>query len=108
MTKANPSIIIVPVKDRIPFNLKKVLKPVGKPIVQVEWCKGCGFCIEFCPIGVLEFSDSVNAWGYQYPRVKVGMEDSCVNCGMCERVCPELAIHVVEESSQSYKVEWIG
>jgi formate hydrogenlyase subunit 6/NADH:ubiquinone oxidoreductase subunit I len=35
------------------------------------------------------------------------MEYACVNCGMCERVCPELAIEVVEEPPVSYEVRWV-
>lgn len=84
------------IRGRMPLNLKSALRPVGKIHIDIEICKGCGFCIEFCPQGILEFVDSVNKQGYQYPRVKPGMENMCVDCGMCERVCPELAIRVVE------------
>lgn len=84
------------VRGRIPLNLRASLRPVGRIHVDVEICKGCGYCIEFCPQGILEFSNTINKQGYQYPVVKEGMEDMCVDCGMCERVCPELAIQVVE------------
>ncbi len=84
------------VRGRLPLNLKNSLRPVGKVVIDAEICKGCGFCIEFCPQGILEFSDKINKQGYQYPRVKPGMENLCVDCGMCERVCPELAIQVYE------------
>ena len=29
-------------------------------IVNTDWCKGCGFCVEFCPAGVLKPSSQVN------------------------------------------------
>jgi len=100
--------VLVPIRGRRPLNLGRYLRPVGRPIVNKDVCKGCGFCIEFCPIGVLEFSEDVNKWGYQYPVIKKGMEGACVNCGMCERVCPELAIEVLEESPAPYGVRWVG
>jgi 2-oxoglutarate ferredoxin oxidoreductase subunit delta len=99
--------VVMPIKGRRPLNLSRFLKPVGRPVVNINTCKGCGFCIEFCPVGVLEFSEGVNVWGYQYPVVRKDMEYSCVNCGMCERVCPELAIEVVEEPPVPYEVRWV-
>jgi 2-oxoglutarate ferredoxin oxidoreductase subunit delta len=106
-SKRTLQTVLMPVRGRNPFNINKVLKPRGRPHINSNICKGCGFCIEFCPIGVLEFSDTVNPWGYQYPRIKPGMEDACVNCGMCERVCPEFAIEVFEEPPIPYKVSWV-
>ncbi len=81
---------------RRPLNADRVLRPVGAVEIDAELCKGCGFCVEFCPLGVLEMSRSINRMGYQYPRVRPGMEDRCVCCGMCERICPEMAIRVRE------------
>ncbi len=85
------------IQGRRPLNLDKVLRPVGVVEINADICKGCGFCIEFCPLGILEFSDEINKQGYQYPRIKPGMEDKCVCCGMCERICPEFAIMVREK-----------
>jgi len=98
--------VLVPVRGRRPLNLSRYARPVGRPVVNKDICKGCGFCIEFCPVGVLEFSQDVNSWGYQYPVIKKGMDGACVNCGMCERVCPELAIEVLEEPPMPYEVRW--
>ncbi len=96
----------IPVRGRIPLNRNETLRPVGEVHIDKDLCKGCGFCIEFCPMGVLEFSDSINKQGYQYPRVKPGKEGDCVACGMCERVCPELAIEVREASLVPVEVVW--
>lgn len=60
-------------------------------------CKGCGFCWEFCPHGVLEESDEFNARGYHLPRVRAGKEQSCVDCKICMNVCPEFAIFTEEQ-----------
>ncbi|RLG52361.1 MAG: 4Fe-4S ferredoxin [Thermoproteota archaeon] len=85
-------------------------KPARKPIVpraevklrEVEIviiesrCKECGYCIEFCPRGVLEKSEKFNERGYHPPYVKY--PELCVGCGLCERICPDFAIYLREVS----------
>jgi 2-oxoglutarate ferredoxin oxidoreductase subunit delta len=61
-------------------------------------CKGCGYCIEYCPRKVLEESDEINARGVHPPRVVD--ESKCVNCGFCTAVCPDFAIFVVEKPDE--------
>ena len=60
-----------------------------------ERCKGCNFCIEFCPRDVLETSKKVNQTGVHPPQVK----DSslCVGCGVCEDICPDFAIFLIDK-----------
>lgn len=89
------SLGIIP--GRIPLNRDTILRPIGRVEIDIEICKGCGFCIEFCPNDVLDYSGRVNKQGYQYPIVKPGFEDKCVGCGMCERVCPDFAIRVMDQ-----------
>ena len=38
----------------------------------------------------------MNSKGYRYPVVASGKEDSCVQCGFCTIVCPEMAIYTIE------------
>ncbi|RKY84358.1 4Fe-4S ferredoxin, partial [candidate division KSB1 bacterium] len=39
---------------------------------------------------VLEMSEEFNVKGYHPPFTK--NPDNCVNCGLCEMICPEFAI----------------
>jgi 2-oxoglutarate ferredoxin oxidoreductase subunit delta len=75
---------------RIPYNIGEVEIPRGKVHVMEERCKGCGFCVQYCPEEVLELSTEYNTKGYHPPIVK--NSDSCVNCGLCEMICPDFAI----------------
>ncbi len=66
--------------------------PRGQVFVIVERCKGCLFCIEFCPLDILRESEETNAKGYHFPLVVAGKEGECANCQVCTLVCPEFAI----------------
>jgi NAD-dependent dihydropyrimidine dehydrogenase PreA subunit len=83
---------------REPGNLERPRRPLARVFIIPERCKECRYCITFCPTGVLELSDDINAGGYHHPRVKKRKENDCVNCGMCVRICPDFAIFTVEVS----------
>ena len=69
------------------------LKPKKGDIhIIKDRCKGCGFCVEYCPKDVLELSYEFNVKGYHPPIVK--HEDDCCYCQLCETICPEFAIFV--------------
>lgn len=57
--------------------------------VQLERCKGCELCIDYCPTRVLALSSQFNAKGYHYPIV---VSDRCIVCQACYTICPEFAI----------------
>ena len=61
----------------------------GRVFIRIERCKGCQYCIEFCPQQVLKFSTEFNPKGYHYPVV---VKDECINCSLCLSLCPEYAI----------------
>lgn len=79
---------------RIPLDSDEIEVPRGEVYILADRCKGCGYCIEFCPKKVLQFSKEFNAKGYHPPEVAKGEE--CVNCHFCEIICPEFAIYSVE------------
>ena len=75
---------------RIPYDINKIKVPRGEVHIIKERCKGCGFCIEFCPNEVLKLSDEFNSKGYHPPEV--AKPEGCVNCDLCQLICPEFAI----------------
>ena len=69
------------------------LKPLhGTVFVNEIWCKGCGFCVQFCPTNVLDISPEFNAKGYHPPYSK--NPEKCRDCNFCQLICPEFAIYV--------------
>lgn len=83
---------------RKPLDHDRIVVPRGEIHLILDRCKGCELCANYCPRDVLEMSDIFNATGYHPPRVR----DSqlCVACGLCEMLCPEFAIFVVEASGE--------
>jgi len=68
-------------------------KAKGTVFIHRERCKGCGFCVEFCPSGVLAPDKAFNRKGY-HPPVVVSAE-ACTGCDLCGMYCPDFAIHGV-------------
>jgi 2-oxoglutarate ferredoxin oxidoreductase subunit delta len=62
--------------------------------IRPEYCKGCAFCVEFCPKKVLFMSEGFNSKGYHPPGVDP--EAKCTNCKLCELLCPEFAIYSLD------------
>ena len=84
---------------RRPISAPQGLKLRDVEIVILEdRCKGCSFCIEFCPKKVLEQSKKLNFRGAHPPQVKDSA--SCVGCGICEEVCPDFAIFLAEKGER--------
>jgi len=79
---------------RVPLDAGEIQISRGRVTILEDRCKGCGYCIEFCPRGVLDLSARFNRKGYHPPSVK--KPDECVNCHYCEIICPEFAIFSVE------------
>jgi 2-oxoglutarate ferredoxin oxidoreductase subunit delta len=77
---------------RTPFDSNPTLEPLGYVYINRDRCKGCGFCVEFCPRDVLKMGAELSAKGYQLAVVKDGTK--CLACGFCELICPEFALSI--------------
>jgi 2-oxoglutarate ferredoxin oxidoreductase subunit delta len=64
-------------------------------VINGEMCKGCGYCIEYCPKKALYASDEINALGYAYVHSEAG---KCVACGVCFNVCPDYVFEILQEA----------
>jgi coenzyme F420-reducing hydrogenase beta subunit len=64
-----------------------------------EECCGCAACVNACPRKCI--SMAADDEGFLYPSVD---ESSCINCGMCERVCPFLNNGSVSEDPLAFAV----
>ena len=67
--------------------------PALPPVtIRAESCKSCGYCVKFCPKGILAVGTEVNSKGYPY--VTAAHPENCIGCAICARMCPDAAIEV--------------
>lgn len=59
--------------------------------VDPSLCKGCGICIEKCPVKALSFGDDLGYFALPVPKIEIS---TCITCGNCRRFCPDGAIGV--------------
>jgi 2-oxoglutarate ferredoxin oxidoreductase subunit delta len=64
----------------------------GSITIDQERCKGCLFCIEYCPRKSIFLSAKLNMKGYFVAEFTA--ENGCTGCATCATVCPEVAIEV--------------
>lgn len=65
----------------------------GKVSFNQDRCKGCGLCIEACPLNIVMIDQSViNKKGYS-PATVLQM-DKCIGCTNCATMCPDEVITV--------------
>lgn len=55
-------------------------------ITDKKECCGCNACGDVCAHGAIAYK--IDSEGFQYPVVDV---DKCVECGLCEKVCPVIS-----------------
>lgn len=71
--------------EMIPAESMARLQKAEKRLIILQFCKGCGKCVETCPNGALRL---VNGKSVVDPRI-------CILCGYCNPVCPQFAIRIV-------------
>jgi ferredoxin len=67
------------------MNRLTYLKDVVTLQLDQQKCNGCKMCIIVCPHEVFEFRDK---------KAFIKFKDQCMECGACEKNCPEGAISV--------------
>ena len=66
---------------------------MAKMIVDDALCKGCGLCVDACPVHIVELDqDKITDKGY-HPAHCIDM-DRCTGCCSCALMCPDVAITV--------------
>ena len=66
---------------------------MNKVKLEIERCKGCGYCVAECPKKAISFTGNISAKGYDTITVNEG---PCVCCGSCHPVCPDGAFEVLQ------------
>ena len=65
---------------------------VAKGTIQLneDLCKGCAYCVVFCPTEALAMGGRLNKKGYHLPEI---VDPSrCNGCDVCGMYCPDFAI----------------
>lgn len=70
-------------------NIYKNSERLGE--VDPTLCKGCGICIEKCPVKALSFGEDLGYFALPVPKIDIS---KCIACGNCRRFCPDGAIGV--------------
>ncbi len=70
---------------------------MAKVYFNPDFCKGCFFCIQFCPKEVFRNSNRMNKKGYVVPEV--ANEAACTACMMCDKACPDFALVIEKEEA---------
>ena len=66
---------------------------LGPLVIETEHCKGCGLCVDVCPVTVLALdTDTVNGSGHH--PVQLLDATRCTSCSFCARVCPDAVFTV--------------
>jgi 2-oxoglutarate ferredoxin oxidoreductase subunit delta len=74
------------------FKAKEFKDKEKSLIVFRGLCKGCGLCIEKCPMKAIKFSEK-DLGVYSTSSIEVDIS-KCNTCGICETVCPDSAVRV--------------
>ena len=57
-------------------------------------CKGCGHCINVCPLKIISLSKKLNMKGYWSTEISDELMTKCIGCASCAKMCPDSVITV--------------
>ena len=63
-------------------------------------CCGCEACIQMCPKQCISLNKDKE--GFLYPKVNT---IDCIDCGLCEKVCPEININEQTQPKQVWAAQ---
>lgn len=72
----------------------------GVAVVDKDKCKACGKCVDVCPKHLIELIPYDSKYDVACKSEEKGpvtlkqCTTGCIGCGICEKVCPQGAIHV--------------
>ena len=64
--------------------------------INAALCKGCGFCVKFCPEQALAMGTQRGPKGDFLPIIT---PERCTACATCAQMCPEGAITIKEAAA---------
>jgi 2-oxoglutarate ferredoxin oxidoreductase subunit gamma len=88
-----PTVIQKPAETEILYHPEPITKKSEK-IISTRFpslCKGCGLCIEKCPVKALSRSNILGVYLQQIPEIDL---DKCIGCQICQNICPDCAIKI--------------
>ena len=68
-------------------------KKMQKITFNVDFCKGCGLCVDACPKKILRISPTIINKKGHHPA-EITNQDECVACASCAIMCPDCIITV--------------
>lgn len=69
------------------------------PALKAESCKGCGKCVDICPVEALSLISANDP--HKAKRRKARLDDEiCLGCGLCVRSCPTKSIRLTRREEQ--------
>lgn len=63
-------------------------------------CCGCNACYNICPQNAISMIEDEK--GFKYPVID---REKCINCGLCEKVCPILNKQIIKREQVAYAIK---
>ncbi|GKX31766.1 F420H(2):quinone oxidoreductase [Vallitalea longa] len=66
-------------------------------MINKKDCTGCHACYNICPQNCISMQSDNE--GFRYPIIDM---DKCIDCGLCDRVCPVLNLEKIQNKPHAY------